>query len=218
MASQLLPMFAKLIKEKKKEEIRHLAQTGFRIIMFISISLSVGIASFGEEIINLALSEEEYPSAYVGLILSLLILSFIPIASSYVFNTLMNANASLRMLNIIGVIGVLINIILNFILIPQYGALGAVYATLFTQSLAGLGHVYFANKILDLRMPISLFLKVLAFGLLMYLVIRCEEAFVSVNWMIRFIASGIIALPIGWLLGLLDMNMVKEIFERKGRD
>lgn len=215
MASQLLPMFAKLIKEKNKEEIRHLAQTGFKVIMLISISISVCIAGFGEEIIAMIFTEEAYPSAYVGLILALLILSFIPIASSYVFNTLMNANASLRTLNIIGMVGVIINIVLNFILIPKYGALGAVYSTLFTQGLAAIGHIYFANKILDLQLPISLFLRVAVFGLLIYLLVRYGWLWTSVNWLIQFIASGILALPIGWFMGLLDVNMIKEIFSKK---
>jgi len=215
MASQLLPMFAKLIKEKNTNEIRRLAQVGFKIIMFISISISVGIGVFSEEIIILRFSPEEYPPKYVGLILSLLILSFIPVASSYVFNTLMNANASLRILNIIGIIGVIANIIMNFILIPKHGALGAVYATLFTQSLAAIAHVFFSNKILDLQLPFTLFLKVISFGLLMYLLTRYGIAQTSVNWVIQFIACGILALPVGWIFGLLDINMAKEMLNKK---
>lgn len=215
MASQLLPMFAKLIKEEDKEEIQHLAKTGFKVIMLISISISVCIAGYSEEIISLLFDQEEYPPQYVGLILSLLIFSFIPIASSYVFNTLMNANASLRILNIIGIVGVIVNIILNFIFIPQYGALGAVYATLFTQTITAAAHVYFSNKILELRLSYTLFLRVVLFGLLIYLLVRYGWVWTSVNWVIQFVMSGILSLPIGWILGLLDMNMVKEIFSKK---
>lgn len=206
MASQLLPMFARLIKEKKTAEIRRLAQLGFKLIMFISISISIGIGVFSEEIIALIFSPTEYPPQYVGLILSLLILSFIPVASSYVFNTLMNANASLSILNRIGIIGVIANIIINFIFIPQYGALGAVYTTLFTQSLAAAAHVFFANKILDLKLPFRLFLKVIIFGLLMYGLTRYGIAQTSVNWVIQFIACGILALPIGWIFGFWDIK------------
>lgn len=215
MASQLLPIFAKLIKEKNQEEIRRLAQTGFKVIMLISVAIAVCISIYGSEIISIMFRAEEYPPEYVGLILSLLILSIIPIASSYVFNTLMNANASLRTLNVIGVVGVVANVIINFILIPKYGALGAVYATLFTQSLAAIAHVYFSNKILALRLPFGLFFRVFIFSMLMFLIVRYGLSILSVNWVVQFILGGILALPTGWILGLLDINMIKEILSRK---
>lgn len=215
MASQLLPMFSRLIKQKEEEEIRHLVQTSFKLIMFISISLSIGIASFGEDIIAAIFSEDEYPPAYVGQILALLILSFIPIASSYVFTTLLTANASLKVMNIIGGISVVLNIIANYILIPKYGALGAVYATLLTQGMAAIGHIIIANRVLNLRLPLGIFIKVALFGVLIYLLVRYGLVLLSVNWMIQFILTGILALPLGWMMGLLDINMLKEIFSKK---
>ncbi len=226
MASQLLPMFAKLIKDKQYQEISHLAQTGFRIIMFISITLSVLIAGFSQDIIGMMYDDSAYPTVYVARILSLLILSFIPIASSYVFNTLMNANASLSVLNIIGMVGVVLNIILNFILIPEHGAIGAVYATIATQGLAALAHIYFANRIMGLQLPILLFCKILLFGVLMYTTLRygIGWGFVSggedgllnhLHWFIRFILMGVLSLPLALLSGLMDLGMLKDILNKK---
>jgi O-antigen/teichoic acid export membrane protein len=215
MASQLMPMFARLIKEKNELEIRNLVQTSFKLIMFVSIALSMGIAGFSEDIIATIFNESEYDPIYVGKILSLLILSFIPIASSYVFTTLLASNASLKALNIIGVIAVILNVIANYLLIPKYGALGAVYATLITQGIAALGHILIANRILDLRLSLSIFIKVILFGVLMYLLVRYGLVQLSVNWMMQFILTGILAVPIAWIMGLLDINMVKDIFNKK---
>ncbi len=213
MASQLLPIFAKLIKEKNKEQIQSIAITGFKIIMFVSVAIAVCLASFSKEII--AAIFDDYPMNYVGMIFSYLIFSLIPVSSSYVFNTLMNANANLRILNVIGVIGLVLNIILNLFLIPEYGALGAVYATLATQSIAAVAHVYYSNKMLNLRLPILLFVKICLFGLLMWGIIQFGICHLSVNWVIRLILGGLAAIPLAGLLGLLTPNMVKEIFLQK---
>ncbi len=212
MASQLLPMFARLIKEKDTESIRHLAQVGFKIIMFISIGVSVCLGTFGEEII--ALIFDTYPAAYVGLLLSLLIFSFIPIGTSYVFGTLMNANADLKILNTMGIIGVLVNILLNFILIPKYNALGAVYATVFTQSIVAIAHIYYSNKKLDLQLPTGLFIRIILFGVLMYVLMQFGMIHLDVNWIVKIIMGGVLTLPIAWVFKLLDIEMIKEVFMR----
>ena len=81
--------------------------------------------------------------------------------------------------------------------------------------MAALGHIFIANKILDLRLSLSVFIKVILFGLLMYLLVRYGLVLLSVNWMIQFVLTGILALPIGWIMGLLDINMLKEIFNKK---
>ena len=54
-------------------------------------------------------------------------------AMVYIFGTLLTAGEKLKWLNVVAVIGVLLNITLNFVLIPTHGALGATYATLITQ-------------------------------------------------------------------------------------
>ncbi len=209
MASQLLPLFAKLIQEKNKEKIRNLVKTAFKIIMFISISIAVLLGNVGEEII--AFIFEEYPSAYVGLILTWLIFSFIPIASSYVFNTLMNANANLKTLNVIGLIGVIFNIVLNIFLIPEYKALGAVWATIFTQGAVALAHIYYCNKKLDLGLSLKIFFQAMLFGLLMWALVKLALPHLTVNWMWQIIMGGIISLPLAIILGLLQPSMIKEI-------
>lgn len=208
IASQLLPMFARLLQEQKKNEIRDLVDTSFRLVMFISLSLSIGIACFGQEIIGLFF--EDYPLAYVGRLLSMLILSFVPVASSYVFNTLMNANGSLKILNIVGGIGVVINIILNLVLIPQYGAEGAVYATLFTQSSVAITHIYFADKILKLHFPLQILLKIGLFALLILALFKLVVVLISVHWLLQLIIGGVLTLPIAFITQLLNKKMIHE--------
>ncbi|MGB1217511.1 MAG: polysaccharide biosynthesis C-terminal domain-containing protein, partial [Saprospiraceae bacterium] len=138
-------------------------------------------------------------------------LSFIPVASSYIFNTLLNASQNLRILNIIGLLGFVLNIILNFILIPDYAALGAVYATLITQGLVGISHIILAQKTLTLRLPLSLFIRIALFGVLIWLILTFGISIFPVNWLIQFLLGGIICIPIGFILGLWNTSILKDL-------
>ena len=80
-----------------------------------------------------------------------LILSFIPVAITYVFGTLLTANGSLLRLNQMALGGVLLNVVLNAILIPLYGVRGAAIATLITQSLTALFQMWVAFRIFKFR-------------------------------------------------------------------
>jgi O-antigen/teichoic acid export membrane protein len=64
----------------------------------------------------------------------------------YIFGTILTAGEKLKALNTIAASGLMVNLILNFILIPIYGALGAAVATIFTQGITSIVQVYFAFK------------------------------------------------------------------------
>jgi O-antigen/teichoic acid export membrane protein len=67
-------------------------------------------------------------------VFALLMLSFIPLSLNYVFGTLLTAGGRMQLMNLLAVVGLGINLALNFWLIPLLGAKGAAIATLATQS------------------------------------------------------------------------------------
>ena len=121
----LLPMFASMIK--RRESVNQLAQLSFSII--ISMSLIVAVLSFfySHDLMKLlyGLREGEtlvmfqqriYESAQV---FRILMGSFVAISTTYIFGTLLTANGSLKVLNIVAASGVLINVVMNLLLIPR---------------------------------------------------------------------------------------------------
>lgn len=127
-AGLLLPMFSKMLS--KKESIHGLMSLAFRLLVTPAILGAVFIHFFGLEIITLAFSSEVKATAEVQ---EILMITFIPLASTYVFGTLLTANNNLKWLNIFSVVGVVVNIGMNWWLIPQSGPVGAAYATFVTQ-------------------------------------------------------------------------------------
>jgi O-antigen/teichoic acid export membrane protein len=129
-AGLLFPMFSNVLHEST-EKVRELVlisanflMSGVIVVVFLFIFHSESILQF------IYTSNEESVIPF-----SWLMLSFIGIAMNFVFGTLLTANGNLKELNIISVIGVVINILLNIILIPKYGASGAGFTAFVTQSL-----------------------------------------------------------------------------------
>lgn len=76
----------------------------------------------------------------------LLMWTFLPLSLNYVFGTLLTAGGHLRQLNQLAAAALLLNLLLNFWLIPQTGPVGAATAALCTQSLMALCQLIMAWK------------------------------------------------------------------------
>lgn len=129
-AGLLLPMFSKMLKQK--EDIRPLTMLGAKLLLLPTLCMALISALHGTEIMSVLYAGHEEVS---GRVLALLMFSFMPMAGTYVFGTLLTANGSLRQLNIIALIGVIISLTANLILIPEWGPEGAAMACLLTQGL-----------------------------------------------------------------------------------
>jgi O-antigen/teichoic acid export membrane protein len=90
---------------------------------------------FGPEIMSLLYTGHVTESAGV---FTILMISYVPVAVTYIFSTVLTARGSLVRLNIIAGSGMIINVLLNIILIPSRGAEGAAIASVFTQGMMAL--------------------------------------------------------------------------------
>jgi len=142
----LLPMFAKMIKQK--ESIQKLLKLSYSLIIVPALAGAIACLFYSYEIMDLLYLEHVNASSKI---FSLLIIGFISISTTYIFGTLLTANGSLKHLNIMAASGMAINIILNFILIPMHGAYGSAIASLITQALTALAQVIIAVGIFKLK-------------------------------------------------------------------
>jgi O-antigen/teichoic acid export membrane protein len=128
-ASILLPLFAKMIKEK--QAINETLSHSFALLIIPSLGLSIAILFYAKEFMQLLYHEHIIESAKV---LSLLIIGFIGIAITYIFGTLLTAAGKLKTLNRIALGAVVVNILLNALLIPDYGVVGAAFSSNYINS------------------------------------------------------------------------------------
>ena len=127
-AGLLLPLFSRAFKQD--ERIDELTRTALGFLLSISTAVAILCWLFGEEIIHLLYTEG---SSYSASVFSVLILSFIPVSMTYLFGTMLTAAGKLRWLNRMAAAGLILNLVLNLIFIPKYGALGSAVTTLITQ-------------------------------------------------------------------------------------
>lgn len=145
----LLPLFSRMFK--RKEDVRPLLKTSAKLL--IGGAVLLGIVSFFNSKFILSMiydhNIEESNQSF-----QLLMFSFIGMCATILYGTLLTARGSMRFLNIISAIGIVVNITMNSFLIPNYGATGAAVATVITQSLISAIQFVYSVRILKVPFPI----------------------------------------------------------------
>jgi O-antigen/teichoic acid export membrane protein len=150
-ANLLLPMFSRMLHEKAPE-FKNLLHSSRDLL--VGGALFVGFVCYSHAEAILSFIYDQYVAESVASF-QLLMWVFTAMSLSLIYGTLLTAAGQLKVLNIISLIGVVLNILLNVYLIPEYGAEGAAFATLITQSLTAIVQAIVAHRIHHLELPIK---------------------------------------------------------------
>jgi O-antigen/teichoic acid export membrane protein len=139
---------------------------------------------------------------------------FTAVCLTCVFGTLLTASGNLKKQNIAAIGGILINVILNFILIPKYYAFGSAISSLITQLLTGLAQVFICYKVFNFnvnkRILISTFTFVAGLIVVNFLTINLTKV-TEVNFVIMLIFSGLLA----FITGLINPKSILRFVKYK---
>ncbi|KPL17124.1 MAG: hypothetical protein AMS26_02025 [Bacteroides sp. SM23_62] len=127
-AGLLLPIFSRMLK--KGEDVGEMVRLAFTLIIVPAATLAGLGLYYGYEILDWMYNEHIEASSRI---FPLLMVGFMAISATYIFGTLLTANGNLRELNILASSAVVLNIVLNLLLIPEYQALGAAISSMVTQ-------------------------------------------------------------------------------------
>lgn len=165
-AGLLLPILARMLtlKESINELVIHAGSTLFIAATVVSMSAYFYASPLMDLIYDNHISESADTFQF-------LILSFIPISLTYIFGTLLTANGSLKYLNIMAVSGILLNFLLNFLFIPDFGAYGAALATLITQWFTSIVQIIIALYLVKLKFEVSFLIRLALFILILLLTV-----------------------------------------------
>ena len=190
-AIMLLPMFAAVIKERG--DLTGLVKTSFNVIVAMAGIVFVMCACYSDEIMNLFYHPEvgETEADYLvrigqyATVFPILMGSFFCLSTTYVFGTLLTANGSLKQLNIVAAIGVVINILLNLIVIPRYKAVGAACTSLFVQATTAFLQYLIARRILKFELKTRYWFHILLFSVSIVGITLFVKQ-LKINWIIGF--------------------------------
>jgi O-antigen/teichoic acid export membrane protein len=158
-AGMLLPIFSRMLK--MKQCIAEMVSFAYSLIIFIALTISLSSYYYQVEIMQWMRYDFVKESAPI---FATLMFGFIPIATTYIFGTLLTANGSIRHLNIMAALGMVLNITLNLIFIPKFQAQGAAVISLITQSFTALAQVYIAVRIFKFNVKWHLFIRIMLFS------------------------------------------------------
>ena len=159
-AGLLLPIFSKMLKQR--DDVAPLVQTSAQFIWAGALPIAVGAVLFREEMMSLLYTEA---TPYYGAVLAPLMLSFVAVAGSYIYGSLLTANGNLRPMNGLFAASIPVNALLNAWLIPDYGAVGAGWATFVTQGGVLLAQMELARRLVGLRFALRMLVRLLAYVL-----------------------------------------------------
>lgn len=209
-ATLLLPMFSKLLK--KKERVIPLLRMSFELIMGGMITFSLAAWVFREEIMFLLY---DAATPYYGEVMNYLILTLIATSGMYIYSTLLTANGSLKKMNILFTISIILNVILNYYLIHEMKAAGAALATLVTQSFIFLGKMYLVKKEMNIKIDIIQCLRILVFGAIIIFIGNSLYQYPSFDWVVKFFATIFIGLLLAFLFRLIDLKAMAAMIKEK---
>ena len=162
----LFPMFSRLIKERAP--VVPLLDSASGLLLGFAMVVAITCFAYPYQILDLIYTQDIHEAVPT---FRWVILSFIPISIVTIFGSLLTANGSLKTLNYVSFMGLLLNILLNLFFIRKWGAWGAAMATLITQSGVALIQVIFVWKYFQLRASVRLVLRYTGFTA--WLLISC---------------------------------------------
>ena len=208
-AGMLLPIFSRMIKQK--QSIADMVGFAFSLIIFISLSISISSFFFQNDIMQWMQYDHADESAPI---FAALMFCFIPISTTYIFGTLLTANGSIRQLNIMAAIGMVLNITLNIFLIPKFQALGAAYISLITQSITALAQLFIAIRIFRFKVPWLLVLRITVFAVLVVVIGYLANHFIQQR-LASYVSMLIASLILAFVVKLIDIRKLYILLKER---
>lgn len=212
----LMPLFATMLA--RKESVQELSRLALSLMLTLTIAVALAGATLAPWIMEALYQNHADRSTPV---FQILIFSSVAFGMTYVFGTLLTAKGDLRLLNRVAVGGFLLNILLNALLIPEHGSLGAAWATVFTQFLTAVTQLYFSLRLLRFRFSGRYWLRLFLFVLAAVGTIYFSRPWLMVNlrhqgylWIGAFAGIALLTGALAMVLGLLPwrsaLKLVRE--------
>lgn len=152
----LLPVFSRILsKEATHAQLVPTLRLVFWPMLLFAVGAAVLGSLFAEPLMTLLYHGQERGVLYAP-VFRVLIFGLVPIGLTYIFGTLLTAGGRLRQLNIFAAVTLAVNVGVNMVLIPRYGALGSAWASLTAQSFMAVAQLLLAVRLY--RLPPAAFL------------------------------------------------------------
>lgn len=203
----LLPLFSRLIH--KKEDIKPIVKISFHLLLLLTVCFVILSQFYGYDLMNLMYNKHISESTSVFRILSC---CFIPISMTYIFGTLLTANGSMKYLNMVAALGMILNIGINLFLVPRFYALGAAYSSLIAQTITALLQALIAMKIFKIKFNISYALRIVLFIASLIISANLLQE-ITKSWVNNLIITGLTMIALSFVFGIFKIKDIASLLK-----
>jgi O-antigen/teichoic acid export membrane protein len=214
-AGMLLPIFSRMLKYK--ESVEPLVKLISTLLLTPAIVIGVGCVFYGKELMEMLYPQhpDETMAVYAlhlhqsSSIFGLLMLSFIAVATTYIFGTLLTANGNMKQLNIMAAFGMVLNVTLNYFLIHKLEAFGSAISSMITQFLTAGIQVMIAQRIFKFRVNYRLINTFIMYAVGVVAINYGTHEMLHYHWVVNFV---IMVISCGLWAFVTGIISVKAIF------
>lgn len=146
----LLPTFSSLTGQEDRERFDTLHASSYRVLALVSMPIGLGGAAIAPAFVLLYGLDFQPMSPVLTILLVGNVVGAIATLSSTILHSIEQQSFIVRL----GFLVALLNIVLDLLLIPSYGAVGAAFANSSSQLIAGLGVIAYSTRRLNLDFPL----------------------------------------------------------------
>jgi O-antigen/teichoic acid export membrane protein len=216
-ATILLPLFGRMLSQK--QDVSHIVKLCVNMLLPLSFMVAIAGVFFSGDIMQLLYHKTELyatKSMDYNIVFAWLIASFPAWCLMYVYSTLLTANGSLKTLNIIAFAGVILNLSLNFYLIPGHKAVGGAITSFVTQTSLALAFMVYASRIVKLPLNVKWALSHIGYLLLILLVAYGVFSVLhQMHWLVQLSVFGVICMALMFVFRFISVDAVKQLINRK---
>lgn len=207
-SGMLLPVFGRLLSQQ--HDIRPIVRLSVNILLPAAFIATGAAVFFGTEIMQWLYTDMD---AYSGKVFAWLMACFPAYCIMYIYSTLLTANGNLLLLNKVAIAGVVINLSLNFWLIPERQALGAAQVAFITQTTLAFLYIFFSGRKLQLDKGIKLVAAYMGYVLLLATAgYACSQ--LQVYWLHSMLLYALCGLALIFLFRFVSVASVKALMAK----
>jgi len=208
-ATMLLPFFGRMLAQR--EDVQPIVRLAVNMLLPASFTVAVASIFFGNSIMHLLYTAATNNDKYV---FGWLMASFPGWCMIYVYSTLLTANGNLRLLNKIAFAAVVLNLSLNFYLIPHYSATGAAITAFVTETCLAVAFIITCAKMFGLPKDIRWMLSHAGF-LLFTILLAYGITSLHFLWLLQFALFGVICVVLMFAFRFVSVANIKQLLNRQ---
>lgn len=128
-----------------------------------------------------------------------------------ILSTYLTSNGHTKFVNSMLGVNIVLNMVLNFIFIPSYGALAAAFSTVISTFIMSISYVVYIQKKQLITLPYLVWLKLILVFCIYITIYYGLNQFTSIHWLINTSISTLIALTTSLLLKIITIQELKQL-------